>query len=72
MGPEALFNPALIKEGDETLGIHDMAFGTCKECDLDVREELYGNVIISGGSTLYPGLADRLEKELGKLTPRNG
>ena len=28
MGPEALFNPALIKEGDETLGMHDMAFKT--------------------------------------------
>jgi actin beta/gamma 1 len=29
MAPEALFNPGLIKEGDETPGMHTMAFGTC-------------------------------------------
>lgn len=53
MAPEAIFNPALIKEGDETPGMHTMAFNSIQECDLDIRKELYGNVILSGGSTLY-------------------
>ena len=70
MAPEALFNPGLIKEGDETPGMHTMAFGTAQECDLDIRKDLYSNVILSGGTTLYSGLPDRLEKELDALCPQ--
>jgi actin beta/gamma 1 len=70
MAPEALFNPGLIKEGDETPGMHTMAFGTCQECDLDIRKDLYSNVILSGGTTLYAGLPDRLEKELDAMCPQ--
>lgn len=70
MAPEALFNPGLIKEGDETPGMHTMAFATAQECDLDIRKDLYNNVILSGGTTLYEGLPDRLEKELDSLCPQ--
>lgn len=72
MAPEALFDPGLIKEGDETLGMHKMAFESVKACDLDVREDLYSNVILSGGTTLYQGLPDRLEKEISELCPKQG
>jgi len=61
MAPEALFNPELIKEGDETLGMHKLCFKSIVDCDLDVRTDLYENIILSGGSTMYEGLADRLE-----------
>jgi hypothetical protein len=27
MAPEALFNPDLIKEGDNVLGLHQMTYG---------------------------------------------
>jgi actin-related protein len=70
MAPEALFNPGLIKEGDETPGMHTMALATINECDLDVREELYKNIILSGGTTLYNGLPDRVEKEIDALCPK--
>jgi len=70
MAPEALFNPGLIKEGDETPGMHTMCFGTAQECDLDIRKDLYSNVILSGGTTLYEGLPDRLEKELDAMCPQ--
>ena len=69
MAPEALFNPALIKEGDETWGMHQMAFESIKACDVDIRRDLYGNVILSGGSTLYEGLPDRLAAELDAMAP---
>lgn len=72
MAPEALFNPGLIKEGDETPGMHTMAYGTIGECDLDVRDDLAKNVILSGGTTLYAGLPDRVEKELEALYPKSG
>jgi len=70
MAPEAIFDPGLIKEGDETLGIHKMALASINECDIDIRRDLYSNVILSGGTTLYEGLPDRLEKELDAMCPQ--
>jgi actin, other eukaryote len=70
MAPEALFFPDLIKEGDEALGMHKMCFESIQDCDIDIRKDLYSNVILSGGTTLYPGLPDRLEKELDAMCPQ--
>jgi actin beta/gamma 1 len=70
MAPEALFNPGLIKEGDETDGMHQMSFKSIQDCDVDIRKDLYSNVILSGGTTLYAGLPDRLEKELDSMCPQ--
>lgn len=39
------------------------------KCDLDIRRDLFGNVVLSGGSTMYPGIADRMQKELNGLAP---
>jgi len=72
MAPEALFDPGLIKEGDETLGMHQLCFKSITDCDLDVRPDLYQNIILSGGSTLYQGLPDRIEQEVDKLAPQQG
>ena len=38
-------------------------------CDIDVRRELYGNIVLSGGSTKYKGLPERLDKEITALAP---
>jgi len=70
MAPEALFDPGLIKEGDEAPGMHKMGFDSIQECDIDIRKDLYSNVILSGGTTLYEGLPDRLEKELDAMCPQ--
>jgi actin len=64
--PEAIFNPELIQEGSEEKGLHQLANATIEACDLDIRLDLYSNVILSGGSTLYEGLTDRLAQELKK------
>jgi len=72
MGPEALFFPDLIKAGDETEGLHKMVYTSINECDIDIRKDLYGNIILSGGTTLYPGLPDRLEKEVDNMAPAPG
>lgn len=68
--PEAIFTPDLIKAGDETSGMHQLAYKSIKECDIDIRTDLYENVILSGGSTMYDGLPDRLLQELDQLAPR--
>ncbi|KAK3039100.1 hypothetical protein RJ639_028846 [Escallonia herrerae] len=60
--PEALFTPELIDvEGD---GMADMVFHCIQEMDIDNRMMLYQHIVLSGGSTMYPGLPSRLEKEI--------
>jgi actin beta/gamma 1 len=39
------------------------------KCDVDIRKDLYGNVVLSGGTTMFPGIADRMQKELVNLAP---
>ncbi|KAG9093355.1 actin [Ceratobasidium sp. 370] len=65
--PEALFQPSFL--GKESAGIHDLTFNSIMKCDLDVRRDLFGNVVLSGGTTMYPGIADRMHKELTALAP---
>ena len=65
--PEALFQPSFI--GLEANGIHETAFNSIKICDVDIRKDLYGNIVLSGGTTMYPGLPERMQKELSSLAP---
>jgi len=60
--PEALFQPSFL--GLEAAGIHETTYNSIFKCDLDIRRDLYGNVVLSGGTTMYPGIADRMQKEL--------
>jgi len=65
--PEVLFQPSLI--GKEASGVHDCTFQTIMKCDVDIRRDLYANVVLSGGTTMYPGIAERMTKELTALAP---
>jgi len=64
---EALFNPSML--GIEACGIHEMTFNSLMKCPIDTRCDLYANVIISGGNTMFPGFADRMQKEITALAP---
>jgi len=64
---ETLFQPSFI--GVESSGVHELAYNSIMKCDLDVRKDLYSNIVLSGGSTMFPGLSDRLLKELTALAP---
>ncbi|KAM6513086.1 actin [Fusarium solani] len=65
--PEALFQPDVI--GLETGGIHVTVFNAIMKSDVDIRKDLYGNIIMSGGTTMYPGIADRMNKEIVGFAP---
>jgi len=65
--PEVLFLPSLI--GKEASGIHDCTFQTIMKCDVDIRRDLYSNIVMSGGTTMFPGIAERMTKELTTLAP---
>merc|ERR1712037_822315 len=45
------------------------AYNSIMKCDVDIRKDLYANVVLSGGSTMYPGIADRMQKEITALAP---
>jgi len=66
---EVLFKPNFI--GRESEGIHKLTYGAIMNCDIDIRRDLYINCVLSGGSTMYQGLSQRLEKELIELAPTN-
>lgn len=55
--PEVLFNPNMI--GMEAVGIHDTTFNSIMKCDVDIRKDLYNNIVLSGGTTMFPGEWER-------------
>jgi actin beta/gamma 1 len=65
--PEVLFRPNLI--GIEQEGIHKTMFSTIMKCDVDIRKDLYANIVLSGGTTMFPGINQRLTKEIQALAP---
>ncbi|KAL4418706.1 hypothetical protein ABPG77_004886 [Micractinium sp. CCAP 211/92] len=63
--PEALMNPSLL--GVEAPGLAEMVHNCIQDSDIDNRLKLYSNIVLSGGSTMYAGIASRLDKELRNL-----
>merc|ERR1712141_500954 len=47
----------------EACGIHETTYNSIMKCDVDIRKDLYANTVLSGGTTMYPGIADRMQKE---------
>jgi len=64
---EVLFKPSLI--GKEQDGIHKLAYESIMKCDVDIRRDLYTNTVLSGGTTMFPGIDVRLTKEMTALAP---
>uniref|UniRef100_A0A9L0JNQ2 Actin n=1 Tax=Equus asinus TaxID=9793 RepID=A0A9L0JNQ2_EQUAS len=65
--PEALFQPSFL--GMESSSIHETTLNSIVKCDVDIRKDLYANTVLSGGTTMYPGIADRMQKEITTLAP---
>ncbi|KAJ4075277.1 Arp2/3 complex subunit, actin nucleation center [Fusarium oxysporum] len=63
--PECLFQPHLVNS--ESPGLSEILFNTIQSADVDIRSSLFKAVVLSGGSSMYPGLPSRLEKELKQL-----
>ena len=67
--PEALFQPSLLKDTSEDPGIHEICYNSIMKCDVEIHNNLYANIVLSGGNTMFPGIADRLQKEITALAP---
>jgi actin len=65
--PEAIFQPSFLDR--EEIGLHEATYNSIMKCDIEMRKDLYSNVVLSGGNTMFPGIADRMQKELIALAP---
>merc|ERR1719213_496338 len=53
--PEAMFQPSFLEM--EAAGLHETTYNSIMKCDVDIRKDLYGNIVLSGGNTMFPGIA---------------
>jgi len=67
--PEVLFQPNHI--GMEQDGIHRLTFNSIMKCDVDIRKDLYANVVMSGGTTMFEKIDQRVQKEMVNLAPQS-
>ena len=65
--PEALFRPALA--GSDGYGIHEIIYRATMRCDPCIRRDIFSNIVLVGGTTMFPGIVDRIQKEMNILAP---
>eukprot|EP00750_Incisomonas_marina_P008022 INCI15162.1.p1 GENE.INCI15162.1~~INCI15162.1.p1 ORF type:complete len:442 (+),score=88.98 INCI15162.1:110-1327(+) len=66
---EAMFNPQLVDVTSP--GVAEMLHQLVEDSDIDMHIPLYSHIVLSGGSTMYPGFPTRLEKDLTELYLKN-
>ncbi|KAK6627362.1 hypothetical protein RUM44_009839 [Polyplax serrata] len=65
--PETLFHPTDI--GINQMGIPETIIHSILSCPPETHPHLFSNIVVTGGSTLFPGFRDRVEKEIRALAP---
>jgi len=67
--PEALFQPSMTETGSSgSTGIHKLTYDSIMKCDVEIRKDLFANIVLAGGSTMFPGIAERMQKALAHPT----
>ena len=59
---ECLFKPDLC--GTEDVGVHHKIYDSLAQCEIDNFLPLVQTIIMTGGTTMFPGLSSRMYKEL--------
>jgi actin beta/gamma 1 len=68
--PEVLFKPYLVLEDAIVdYGIHECVFNAIKKCDMTIHKDLYRNIVLTGGNTMFEGIKERMTRELVALVP---
>ena len=60
--PELLFRPYL--NGIDSLGISEAVFASIEKCDESLEKEMVSNIVLGGGNTMFPGMAERIEADV--------
>ncbi|XP_053412445.1 actin-like protein 7A [Nycticebus coucang] len=66
---EMFFKPSLIKSMQ--LGLHTQTVSCLNKCDIALKRDLMGNILLCGGSTMLNGFPNRLQKELSSMCPND-
>lgn len=81
--PEVLFQPKLLSsfkglesvqgyDGSQSVAsIPELVLESVGKCDVDVRRDLYSGIILTGGTSLFTSLRERLEREVGELAAQS-
>lgn len=69
--PESIFNPKIINENESREPIVDACFKAIEKCDNDIKHELYKNIVLSGGNTMFKGFNNRFSLEMKKIAPND-
>lgn len=69
LAPEILFHPEDIIDPSPGLvkGIND----SIQKCHVDLRRDLYDNIVLSGSGSMFPGIKERLFKEITGIVPES-
>ena len=59
------------KEIPGFIGYHQMIIDSINKTDLDIRKELFSNIFVCGGNTLFQGFPERLQKQLFLTSPQS-
>lgn len=65
--PELLFHPSDV--GITQMGIQEAIVDCVSACPPETHPHLYQNILLVGGSTLFPGFRDRIYKEIRSVAP---
>ena len=65
--PEAIFQPSFL--GFDSPGLHESLYNSILQCDVDIRQDMYASIVLSGGSMMFPGIAERMLGELAHVAP---
>ncbi|EPX70786.1 SWI/SNF and RSC complex subunit Arp42 [Schizosaccharomyces octosporus yFS286] len=76
---EVLFNPSFafrdnLPENtvpENAIELHNLVYQSILACESEIRSQLFSNIILTGGTSLIPGLTERLQFELQRLAPGN-
>ena len=55
--------------GLQPRGVHQLIRESVDSCDIDIHNNMWTSIVLTGGSTLYDGFVDRLTSELSKAAP---
>ena len=60
-----------MKYGFDLYSSGKICYDSIQKCDIDIRKDLYNNIVLSGGNSLFEGLPEIIEEDIKALTPES-
>ena len=73
LAPEVFFRPDMIAEKENGFGqfsLPELVDNAIQECPIDSRRRLYGNIVLSGGSTMFKGFGKRVKRDVKRVVDK--